>query len=295
MDYEDLKLRASSQDSPDEETPIHFAGPDERSFTGVKLAVAAVLIAAVATTGYLVFRSRGQQAPAPADTSAPARAAAPTDAASAGTDIPAIDLPPLNESDEVVRGLVKELSSNPSVAAWLTTDNLIRNFVVVVANIAAGEAAQGRVPVLRPKGTFQVEERGEDLVINSRSYARYLPLATAATSVRPEDAARLYGMLKPRIDEAYAELGQPNTTFDQTLERAIVVLLSTPVPQGPVPVEPNGAAVAFRYADPALEKLTPSQKLLIRFGPDNQRAVQTALRNIAVALRIPEDRLPKGN
>ena len=294
MDYEDLNLRASSQDSPSEETPIYFAGPGERSFTGVKLAVAAVLVAAVAATGYLVFRNRGQQAAAPADT--PTQAAAPTDAASpSGTDIPTIVLPPLNESDEVVRGLVKELSSNPSVAAWLTTDNLIRNFVVVVANIAAGEAAQGRVPALRPKGTFQVEERGEDLVINSRSYARYLPLATAATSIKPEDAARLFFMLKPRIDEAYAELGQPNTTFDQTLERAIVVLLSTPIPAGPVPVEPNGAAVAFRYADPALEKLTPSQKLLIRFGPENQRTVQTALRNIALALRIPEDRLPKGN
>jgi hypothetical protein len=99
-------------------------------------------------------------------------------------------------------------------------------------------------------------------------------------------------MLKPRIEEAYAELGQPNTTFDQTLERAIVVLLRTPLPEGPIPVEPNGAAVAFRYANPALEKLTPSQKLLIRFGPDNQRAVQAALRDIALALGIPQERLP---
>jgi Protein of unknown function (DUF3014) len=293
MDYENLNLRASSQESSSEDTPIHFAEPVERSFTGVKLAVAAVLIAAVAATGYLVFRNRGQAAP-PADTSAPAQAAVPTDAApSPGADIPVIVLPPLNESDGVVRGLVKELSSNPSVAAWLTTDNLIRNFVVVVANIAAGEPAQGRVPVLKPKGTFQVEERGEDLLINSRSYARYLPLATAATSITPEDASRLYGMLKPRIDEAYAELGQPNTTFDQTLERAIVVLLNTPIAEGPIPVEPNGAAVAFRFADPALEKLTPSQKLLIRFGPENQRTVQTALRNIALALGIPAERLPK--
>jgi hypothetical protein len=209
-----------------------------------------------------------------------------------GSDIPAIDLPPLNESDAVVRGLVKELSANPSIAAWLATDNLIRNFVVVVNNIAAGEAAAGRVQPLRPKGAFQVEERGEDLLINSRSYARYLPLATAATSVKPEDAARLYTQLKPRIDEAYAELGQPNTTFDQVLERAIVVLLRTPLLQGPVPVEPNGAALAFRFADPTLEKLTPSQKLLIRMGPDNQRAVQTALRNIAMALGIPAERLP---
>jgi DUF3014 family protein len=294
MDYEDLNLRPSSPDQPPEETPIYFgATPVERSYGGVKLAVAAVLIAAVVATGYLVFRNRAAATP-PANAAAAAPATtAPTDASSAlGADVPAIDLPPLGESDEVVRGLVKELSSNPSVAAWLATDNLIRNFVVVVANIAAGEPATPRAQALRPKGAFQVEERGEDLVINSRSYARYLPLATAATSIKPEDAARLYTMLKPRIDEAYAELGQPNTTFDQTLERAIVVLLQTPMPQGPVPVEPNGAAVAFRYADPALEKLTPSQKLLIRFGPENQRTVQTALRNTALALGIPQERLP---
>ena len=86
--------------------------------------------------------------------------------------------------------------------------------------------------VLRPKGAFQVEERGEDLFINSRGYSRYLPLATAASSVNPEDAAKLYTTLKPRIDEAYAELGQAGTTFDQTLERAIVLLLKTPVPEG---------------------------------------------------------------
>jgi hypothetical protein len=293
MEYDDLKLRPPSEETPSEQSPIYFAAPAERSYAGVKMAVAIVLIAAVGATGYLVFRNRSPvTAPAATPTAEPA-ATAPTDArAPLGSDIPAIDLPPLNESDAVVRGLVKELSANPSIAAWLATDNLIRNFVVVVNNIAAGEAAAGRVQPLRPKGAFQVEERGEDLLINSRSYARYLPLATAATSVKPEDAARLYTQLKPRIDEAYAELGQPNTTFDQVLERAIVVLLRTPLLEGPVAVEPNGAALAYRFADPTLEKLTPSQKQLIRMGPDNQRAVQTALRNIAMALGIPKERLP---
>ncbi|HEY6616216.1 MAG TPA: DUF3014 domain-containing protein, partial [Vicinamibacterales bacterium] len=70
-----------------------------------------------------------------------------------------------------------------------------------------------------------------------------------------------------------------------------VLLLKTPVPEGRVAVEPN-AAVGYRFANPVLEKLTPTQKMLIRFGPDNQRAVQTSLRNIALALGIPPDRLP---
>jgi hypothetical protein len=285
MAYEDLDFRPSSDD-----TPIHVSAPIERPPAWPKLVAAGVLVVAVALTGYFVFRNRGVTAPA----NAPATAAAPgpADAASPlGADVAPIDLPPLDQSDDVVRRLVKELSSNPAVAAWLATDNLIRNFTVVVTNIASGEPAAGRVPALRPVGGFQVEERGEDLFINSRSYARYLPLATAATSIDPQGAAKLYSQLKPRIEDAYKELGLPNTTFDQTLERAIVMLLKTPLAEGRVPIQPSGAVV-YRFADPVLEKLTPSQKLLIRFGPDNQRAVQTSLRNIALALGIPPERLP---
>ena len=284
MDYEDLNLRPTSN----EEMPIILSVPVENSHNWLKIAGAVVLVIAVGATGYLVFRNRQTAAPA----ATPAAAAQPaTDVAGAlGADIAPIDLPPLNDSDGVVRGLVKELSSNPSVLAWLMTDNLIRNFTVVVSNIAAGEPAARQVTVLRPKGSFQVEERGEDLFINSRSYDRYLPLTTAATSIDPEGAAKLYTTLKPRINEAYAELGQGGTTFDQTLERAIVLLLRTPVHEGRLAVEPNGA-VGYRFDDAALEKLTPTQKLLIRFGPENQRAVQTSLRNIALALGIPPDRL----
>ena len=144
-----------------------------------------MLVVAVAATGYLVFRNRQVAAPPSAPAATPAPAATEVSKA-LGADGPAIDLPPLDESDDVVRGLVKELSSNPSVAAWLMTRNLIRNFTVVVSNIAAGEPAARQVPVLRPKGAFQVEERGEDLFINSRGYSRYLPLATAARQSIPK-------------------------------------------------------------------------------------------------------------
>jgi hypothetical protein len=272
-------------------TAIPPAIPIEPPSRAPQVLAAAFLIAAVAVGGYFVFRNRQTAPPASAPTVA-TPAPAPTEAVSPlGADVPPIDLPPLGESDEVVRQLVRELSSHPQVAAWLATDNLIRNFTVVVTNIAAGEPATTRLTALRPRTRFQVTERGEDLFVDPRSYARYLPLATATTSINPDGAARLYTMLKPRIEEAYAELGLPNRTFDQTLERAIILLLRTPLPQGPIAVEPNGPVI-YRFADPALEKLTPSQKLLIRLGPDNQRAVQTSLRSIALALGIPGEQLP---
>ena len=283
MSYEDLDFRPET-----DEPPALLPPPPPAPRPGLRI-LAALLIVAVAITGYFVLRS---QRATTSRTAAATPATAPVQpATSLGAEAEAITLPPLDESDDAVRELVGNLSSHPSVAAWLTTDDLIRNFTVVVSNIANGEPAARRVPVLKPRTPFLVDEQDEDVFINPRSYARYTPLATAASSIDPAGAARLYTTLKPRIEDAYRELGYPDTPFDQTLERAIVLLLKTPIPAGQVALRPAGAN-AFAFVDPKLEALTPSQKLLIRFGPDNARAVQSSLRAIALAMGIPADKLP---
>ena len=58
--------------------------------------------------------------------------------------------------------------------------------------------------------------------IDSRSYERYDRLAAAAASIDPAGASSLYGTLKPRIEEAAAQLGLSGDSFDRALERAIV-------------------------------------------------------------------------
>lgn len=273
--------------------PFDVATPRDRQ---PLIILTVLLITAIGATGYWLFRTRSTQ-PAPAATTAATEpapdAAAPPPTTALGGEPQVVDLPPIDQSDAVVRSLVRELTANPTVASWLATDNLIRTFTAVTANIASGQPASGQVRALRPATGFQVQERGEELVIDPRSYARYLPLATAVSSADPQDVARLYATLKPRIQEAYADLGFPDRSFDDALERAIVTLLRTPIPSGSIAVVPNGAALAYRFDDPALEQLTPEQKLLIRFGPDNARTVLRALRNIALALGIPPDRLPQ--
>jgi phosphoglycolate phosphatase-like HAD superfamily hydrolase len=282
MDQPDFDLRSTLLEPP---APPPEPPPSQL----VPRLLAVLLVAAVIVTGYLVFRPRQAQAPAapPAES---AQTGAPA-ATALGAESEGVILPPLDESDEAVRKLVRRLSTQPSVVAWLATSSLIRTFTVVVSNIATGERAARHLPALRPKAPFQVDTRGSTLVIDERSYARYLPLATAASSVDPDAAARLYSTLKPRIEEAYRDLGYPDTPFDATLERAITLLLATPVPTAPVRVAVLGGT-SYRFADPALEALTPTQKLLIRFGPDNQRAVQASLRRIALALGIAPERLP---
>jgi hypothetical protein len=249
-----------------------------------------VLAAAAAVAAYLAFGTWTSPEP---ETAAAIPAASPAQPARPlGGDPASVVLPPLDESDALVRELVEKLSLHPRIAAWLATDGLIRNYTVTVANVADGRSPAPLLPALRPSGTLQVVERGDGLYIDPQSFARYNGLAEAVASIDPGAAARLYATLKPRIEEAYGDLGNPEPLFDRTLERAIVHLLSTPIPDGQIAVEPTG--IVYGYADERLEGLTPAQKQLLRMGPQNARAIQRSLREIALALGIPRDRLPPG-
>jgi hypothetical protein len=279
-DPSDLDLR---QTSPDAVLPTEPASSTHR---GLWIAIALLVVAAGAAV-YVVFGTR-RTAPAPAATSE-ARPNAPP-LPQLGSQADSITLPPLDQSDAVVRELVSKLSANPSVASWLATDGLIRNFTVVVANTAEGTSPTVHLRRLRPAAPFAVIKSGAGLAIDPASYRRYDGIAAAAASLDPAGASRLYATLKPRIEDAYRDLN-PDARFDETLERAIVALLRTPVVRDPILVEPQGG-VGYAFVDPALERLSPPQKQLLRTGPENVQRIQTALRTIAEALGIPKERLP---
>lgn len=276
---QDLDLRNSAV--PPVPPPPRRAGPT--------LWVAALVIAAVAAAVAYWYVQRGNEPPLPVPTGTPDPSASAAPPASLGAATDPVDVPPLDMSDDVVRTLVAQLSSHPRVAAWLTTDGLIRNFAVVVENIANGQSPAVHLQALRPTAPFSRSERGESLVIDPRSYDRYAGIADAAASIDPMGAARLYTTLKPRIEEAYRDLGR-DEPFDRALERAIVSLLMVPDVEGDVELEPQGAV--YQFADPRLEQLTSAQKQLLRMGPRHVRTIQQTLRDIALALGIPPERLP---
>ena len=278
-DVRDFELLKTSDDPP------FRAGPPERS-PWLWIVVAA-LVAATAGAAYLVI-GRTRSAPAPiVDQRRPAQQAP---ARPLGAEAAPIDVPPLDQSDPLVRELVRQITSHPRIAAWLATDRLIRTLTVAVENVAGGATPAARFTVLRPAPGFQTVARGRDLHIDPRSYERYDELADAAASIDAAGAARLYATLKPRIEEAYRDLGYPDAPFDIALERAIVLLLRTPAADGAVRLQPKG--IGYAYADPALEGLTSAQKQLLRMGPRNVRIIQGSLRQIALALGIPAERLP---
>jgi hypothetical protein len=201
-----------------------------------------------------------------------------------------IDLPPLGASDALVRQLVGRLSSHPMVARWLTTDQLLRNFTVVLVNIADGRTPATQLEKMRPKGRFAVLTDAQGPYIDPNSYHRYDAYADAVSGLDPNGTARLYETLKPRIQDAYRELGYPNGDVDSALKRAIVLLLKTPVVEGRIGL--TGPPPLYTFSDDRLELLAGSQRQLLRMGPRNERLVQEKLRAIAPLVGISPQELP---
>ncbi len=256
--------------------------PVRESRTG--LVAGALLIVVAVAVGWYVMRD----GPAPQDP-----AAAP-DAGSAGDApadrLPEIPLPPLDETDTLVRTLAMGLSSHPLLVSWLATDGILRRFTVVIDNIAYGQPVRKQLTEVTPAGPFRVAGRGGQTRPDPRNYPRYEPLTAAMESIDPVRAAQMYSMLRPRVEEAYLEMGR-GVSFDRALEQAIIALLQAPPVRGNetlVPAKPVG----YAFTNPQLQALSPAQKHLLRMGPERAPRVQAKLRDIALALGIPRERLP---
>ncbi|NOT25817.1 MAG: DUF3014 domain-containing protein [Acidobacteria bacterium] len=251
---------------------------------------AVVVLVAGAAVWYLVGRRGTSEAPA-AQAAAPAAEFLIPAHGSEGICVPAdeIPLPRLDEVNDFASIMASTLSQHPRAVAWLATDDLVRRFVTVVDAVATGKSPAVHLSALRPSGAFRTTEKGDALLIDPRTFQRFAPVVEAVNSVDVAATVRVCSALKPRLDDAYAEL-KHGGTFDETLERAIVSLLQTPSLAPDTRLAPQGGS--FQFEDSALEGLTPAQKHLARMGPANARAIQNKLREIAVAIGIPSERLP---
>jgi hypothetical protein len=278
-DFDDLSLVRGPE--PQFEPPAR-TGP---SFTTITVAALVCLAAAA------VYYYYARQKPAPT-------AAAKSAVAQTTVDLPrrtaepgeAIDLPPLDQTDAIVRTLAQKLSSHPVAAAYLTTNGILRNMTVVVTNIADGDTPAKHLRPLRPSGAFAVKSSGGATVIDPASYHRYDAIAIAVDALDARAVARFYATVKPRIDDAYRELIGPDANFDRTLERAIVMLLRTPILDENVRLQTS--KVSYTYADPAIEDLPKVQRQFLRMGPQNVRIVKAKIRDVAGFLGLPESSLP---
>lgn len=250
----------------------------------VPLAIGFILVLALAGA-YLYLR-----APARDTAPAPAADASVTERSQPSQQEEEIVLPPLDETDALVRDLVGKLSSYPVIAAWLTTDGLILNFAAVTSRVANRDPVAQELRAIGPVAPFRPRVSRDRIFLDPSSYQRYDRYAAAVSSIDSRGAARLYATLKPRILDASRRINPAAPEFDPIAERALVELLRVPVIEGEIELVPHG--IVYGFADPRLEELSPAQKHLLRMGPQNVQVIQNKLREIADYLGIPASRLP---
>jgi hypothetical protein len=191
-----------------------------------------------------------------------------------------IALPELDESTPTV---LQNLDSAEINIRPLKSSQLIRDAVVLMDNISNGSIVRERTIVQRPDGRFKVLEVDGELYIDESSYHRYDALVDWFVSLEADVLVENYELFKPLVQEAYAEIGYPESDFDNTLLESIEVALDTPVPDGLIQVEDD--SVMYTFADDSYESLPAAQKQLLRMGPDNIQRVKDKLREIRRALQ----------
>lgn len=265
------------------------------------LITAAVLVILVIGAGFLYWYY--MRPPRPAPTVEPPKAQEPSQPPSpAETKLeeekqpspePAVKLPALDQSDDIARQMLRSLSPHGKVAEWLKIKNIIRVIVAATDNMANGKSPRAHLGFLFYGQVFPVSEKGAKIYLDSKSYERYDLLTDAFVSLNTARTIQAYGKLKPLFQEAYRELGYPQKDFHSTLVQAIKRILDTPIVEREILLKEEGKGVNYLYVDDGLEDMNEVQKHLLRMGPKNTRKVQQKLREMALALGVPESQLPQ--
>jgi hypothetical protein len=255
------------------------------------------VLALLAIGVYFWLRQAPQQLPPPIQVaSAPAIAPSPA----AAPPEPAInhpvaappgmtDLPPLDQADNFVKERMTELLGAKAVLTYLQIDNFVRRVVATVDNLARPLAPPSKWPINPVPGHFSVEAGKGASVIGAANAARYAPFVALVDSVDSVRAVALYRRLYPLFQSAYESLGYPGKYFSDRLIAVIDLLLATPEPTGALQVgvpeirgllKPARPWVLYQFSDPALERLSSGQKILLRVGSENEKRLKSKLAEI---------------
>ncbi|MGC1458024.1 MAG: DUF3014 domain-containing protein [Steroidobacteraceae bacterium] len=252
---------------------------------------AAAAVVVVGATALYLYAHRSPALPTPA--SAPQAVSAP-EAEPQVASAPVIEHPvpvssaaggappALDQSDQNFHAALTAVSGAQAVEKLLVPDNIIRNIVVTVDNLAKKKVAPDKRPIKATSGQFMTRGNGDQLTISPDNYARYQPFIEVVKSVDTEQLVQLYYHFYPLFQSAFDDLGYQDGYFNDHLIALIDHLLATPDVTGPVVlVQPN---VMYLYADPALEALSAGQKTLIRMGPTNETLIKARLKDLKTKL-----------
>jgi hypothetical protein len=183
-------------------------------------------------------------------------------------------LPGLDESDDWLDENISSLLGGKAFIELLNQD-LIRRIVVTVNNATEKKLPLEFSPFKPAEGELITSHHGKLFWMSPRNSERYGAYLKPIRTLDIGRLAELYHKSYPLFQAAYKDLGSPGYFNDRLIE-VIDHLLKTPENAEPIQlIQPN---IVYLYANPDIESLSGSQKLLIRMGPANSQFIKTKLR-----------------
>lgn len=264
---------------------------------GTWIALVVALFALVVGGAWYWYRDRPPQAFAPeAVTASPAPKADATgeppaaeypvpepspadEAAGVAPQATAAPLPPLDDSDAVVRSMLERGFGDAPVEAFLIPGRVVRHIVATIDSLDREPVRLKHRPVAHVQGPVSVDRVGERLYeLSPLNEERYDAYVSAFDAVDTGTLVSGYLRYYPLFQRAYQELGYPQGYFNDRVIAIIDHLLATPDVERPLQLlRPK---VLYTFADPRLENLSWGRKTLIRMGPSHAATVQRKLAEI---------------
>ena len=255
-------------------------------------AIVVIVIVAVAAWWYFTrmpgvdFTRHGPEpsGPATASTAPPPPPEYPiSDAQTHPASATTAPLPPLEASNDVVAKALAAIPGAEGLSELLLARGLVPHIVATVDALPRRSIGASILPMRTPKGVFTVDSSGDHPVLDARDYARYEPYMKIVEDVDARTLVTWYVHWYPLFQDAYRQLGYPQGYFNDRLVEAINDMLAAPNARPPVALvaKPDGH---YAFADPTWESLSVGQKLMIRIGPEHERALKNKLRSIRALL-----------
>ncbi len=250
-----------------------------------------LLVLAVLVVGYLLWNAMGEkpaeiepeplvveevkvEEPAlpPAEDIPPQPAAIVTEAEVVEPAEAPPPLPPLADSDDLVREQMEAAGLRSTFAPLEEQEDLVQRSAAIIDGFSRGVVLRKLLPIDPPKAAFSALEEDGTMYMNPAGYSRYDSYSEAISSLDTSVLVGSFHTLRPLYEEAYAQLGLDPNDFDNAIIRMLDRVLATPEIDAPIAL--TRTSVMYKYADPQLEQLTPMQKQLLRMGPDNIRRIK---------------------
>lgn len=192
-----------------------------------------------------------------------------------------VPLPSAVDSDARVREALSALTPRDLFRRWLEVDHLLDRLAVITVNVAEDQSPARELSFLQPSRPFAASRSGSELVISTRSHARYDAFANVISSLDPRRVATAYRTLHPLLESAYHSLGYPGRPLDDVVSRGLQRIVDAPFRDE---VALHRAGPLYIFADARLESLGAVEKQLLRMGSRNTRLLQDEAREIGLAL-----------